>query len=112
MTPIALVPVNSTLGKELKDASGHVLLPAGSQLTAAVLAALEQRGIAAVPLAPASCPPIESVPPGADQLRKHVDWLFHHAGNEPVVAQLRQLVLDYRLSKIAAPASRGTETES
>lgn len=113
MTPIELVPVDSTLRKDLEDATGRVLLPAGSRLTATLLTALQQRGITAVPLVPAASATTDAASPEVvDQLRQHVDWLFHHAGQAPVVAQLRQVVLNYRLGKIIAQSSLGTETES
>lgn len=48
--PLAQARAGMVLSGELRDAHGHVLLPAGAVLTAAMLASLARHGIAMLPV--------------------------------------------------------------
>lgn len=111
--PIGELAADVTLAADLSDPAGRVLLPAGTQLTGHLLASLQRRGIEAIPVAA----PIAEVDAAAKeerigQLRQHLDWLFHHAGQEPITMQLQQVILDYQVSKIGGPSPCSAETDS
>jgi hypothetical protein len=54
--PLAQVEAGMVLSDEVLDGQGHVLLPAGAVITAALLARLPAHGISALPIAVASAP--------------------------------------------------------
>ncbi|HTH40751.1 MAG TPA: hypothetical protein VL968_08165 [Rhodocyclaceae bacterium] len=101
LVPIDEVAPDTILSEALTDDAGRVLLPAGTQLHAALLSSLKRRGVSRVPVA---LPDALQIPEAERkereaQLTRHVDHLFRLAGTAPVVAKLKTLVLAHRLAQ-------------
>jgi hypothetical protein len=102
--PLDQATPGMTLSEPLCDAKGDVLLPQGATLTEAVLAALERRGIDALPIAtndeatPLSDAELETL---RQRARERVDRLFRRCGSEGAAGLLKQYVVDLRMEKPA-----------
>lgn len=84
--PLGQARAGMVLSGELRDAQGHVLLPAGAVLTAAMLASLARHGIDTLPV--------------RDPHGERIDYLFRDldragAGEQATIA-LRAYVHSYR----------------
>jgi hypothetical protein len=100
--PLDQATPGMTLSEPLCDARGEVLLPQGATLTAAVLAALERRGIDSLPIATnddaatVSDAELESL---RERARERIAHLFRHTGEHGAGDALRQAILDLRMEK-------------
>jgi hypothetical protein len=91
-----------TLSEPLCDARGEVLLPQGATLTAAVLAALERRGIDFLPIAQndeAAAPSDAELEALRERARERVAHLFRRTEGDGAGAALRQAILDLRMER-------------
>jgi hypothetical protein len=102
--PLDQATPGMTLSEPLRDARGEVLLPQGATLTAAVLAALERRGIDSLPIAhnddaaPLSDAELEAL---RERARERIAYLFRHAGEHGAGDTLRQAILNLRMDRPA-----------
>lgn len=99
LIPIAETAPDAVLGDALTDPAGRVLLPAGTRLHAALLESLQRRGVAFLPVIVAEDMPTGEGAEGsqAEDVVRHVDYLFRLAGQGELVDRLRSLVLEHRL---------------
>ncbi|RTL54462.1 MAG: hypothetical protein EKK46_07705 [Rhodocyclaceae bacterium] len=96
LIPIAEAAPDAILGDALTDPAGRVLLPAGTRLHAALLESLQRRGVAFLPVVVTEDMPAGEGPQ-AEDVARHVDYLFRLAGQGELVDKLRSLVLAHRL---------------
>lgn len=91
-----------TLSEPLRDAKGDVLLPQGATLTAAVLAALERRGVDSLPIATnddatqMSDAELEAL---RERARERIARLFRRCGESGAAGTLKQAVTNLRMDK-------------
>ncbi|OGT03861.1 MAG: hypothetical protein A2143_06280 [Gallionellales bacterium RBG_16_57_15] len=76
-------------------ANGSVLLAAGAVLSMDTLAALARRGVGQLQIAESLSPEQRAERAAAFEQRLAV--LFRHAGDDPLLGKLREIVRDYRL---------------
>lgn len=100
--PLDQATPGMTLSEPLRDAKGEVLLPQGATLTAAVLAALERRGIDMLPIATnddaaqLSEAELEAL---RERARERIASLFRRCGAEGAAGVLKQCITDLRMDK-------------
>ena len=100
--PLDQATPGMTLSEPLCDAKGDVLLPQGATLTAAVLAALERRGIDSLPIAinddaeQLSDAELEAL---RERARERIASLFRHCGEEGTMGILKQYITNLRMNK-------------
>ena len=101
---LAQVQPGMVLADDLLDAAGHLLLPRGTTLTAAMLASMPRHHIPALPIlipdAPAGGNPAAGAPQAA---RQRLAQLFrkNEPGSDPATSALRHYVELYRLGSAA-----------
>lgn len=90
--------VGCRLAQDVRDAAGRVLLAAGTELTAAVVASLRQRGVTGVHVEQA----LDAAAAAAQRqsTTRRLDHLFRAAGDDELLNRLHQEVLAYRLEKL------------
>ncbi len=102
--PLTEVEPGMVLSDELLDVQGHVLLPQGTTLTQAMIAAMPRHGIAMLPIAIPEAPSEEEVAAVRERHLERLDRLFRK--NDPDCDQdwatglLRRFVTDYRLGTL------------
>lgn len=103
---LARVQPGMVLSDELLDVQGHVLLPQGTVLTAAMLERMPRHGIEMLPIEVAA-PSGEDLSAMQEQHRRRLARLFrkHDPESEQdwATSLLRRFVEDYRLGKEEAP---------
>ncbi|TFW11654.1 hypothetical protein [Duganella callida] len=97
---LAEVQPGMVLSDELLDVQGHVLLPQGTVLTAAMLALMPRHGIAVLPILRDEVTP-EMVAASQQHHAARIAQLFRKndpdSGSDWATATLRRFVTDYRL---------------
>lgn len=95
--PLSEAVAGLRLAAAVLDGAGHVLVPAGAELSAGILQGLQRREIAEVaverdveedPAAQAAC---------LAKLAAQLDHVFRKAGDSDETRALYQAVLDYRM---------------
>jgi hypothetical protein len=92
-----IVP-GSTLGADLVDAAGTLLLPGGANLSEAVIGSLRRRGIKALCVASAASDPA-AVAARRALIERDLRVRFRHAGNSDATRLLFQATLEHLLEK-------------
>lgn len=97
--PLADLESGMRVAVAVTDASGRVLLPAGAELTAAMIASLERREIAdvAVEVEVAEDPAV--VAAYRSKIQAQLDKLFRRAGAGAETRALYDVILAYRLEQ-------------
>lgn len=85
------------LAAAVSDSAGGVLLAAGTELTASLIASLQRRGISHVPVAVQICS--DELSAQQEKIRNRIGWLFRNGGDDPLMSRLREAVLEYRLEE-------------
>lgn len=80
------------------DANGCMLLAAGAVLSEAALAALERRGVTKVAVVIELNP--EERAQQIAEIDQRIDVLFRHAGDDPLLGRLREIVREYRVETL------------
>ena len=88
----------STLGEDLLDAGGHVLLPGGAILSLAVIEGLRRRGIGSLCVTAAASDAV-AVLVRREQIERELRVRFRHAGNGDATRLLFQATLEHLLEK-------------
>ena len=98
LLPLAEVLVGQRLAEAVLDAAGHVLVPAGTEISESLLQGLRRREVAAVEVERE----IEADPAAEEnrraQLALRLDQLFRKAGDGVGTRQLYAAVLDSQLA--------------
>ena len=100
--PLDQATPGMTLSEPLCDTKGDVLLPQGATLTAAVLAALERRGIDSLPIAinddteRLSEAELKAL---RECARERIASLFRRCGEEGATGVLKQHITNLRMNK-------------
>lgn len=76
-------------------ANGGVLLAAGAVLSGDTLAALARRGVGQLQIVETLSP--EQRAARAAAIEQRLDVLFRHAGDDPLLGKLREIVREHRL---------------
>lgn len=79
-------------------ANGGVLLAAGTVLTEDTLAALKRHGVVRLQIEEPLSP--EQRVARAAAIEQRLEVLFRHAGGDPLLGKLREIVRDYRLGRL------------
>lgn len=95
LLPLLEVLPGMRLADDLRDASGQVLLPRGSELTENILTALARRDIAVLPIVTATFVDEEALQARREASRRRLLHLFRHAGS-PSSQALLKIMLEYR----------------
>lgn len=96
---VAQVKPGAILAEDLLDKVGHILLPAGTELTASMLKAISNHHIHQLPILP---PESGDIPSGEDaqkdkeQQLERLNRLFRHGPNEGPTELLRTYIEKYR----------------
>lgn len=93
--PLAEVLPGMRLADDLRDASGQVLLPRGSELSESTLSALARRDIAILPIVTAAVVDEAALQARREASRLRLQHLFRHAGS-PSSQALLKIMLEYR----------------
>ena len=93
---IDALPEGGTLADPVHDAHGHVLLAAGTVLTAATIASLHRRGVPSVTLVSAQASPALEPAVLREHARLRVEVLFRHTLREGLVNPLLHMLPRYR----------------
>ena len=89
---VGKIEPGAVLAEAVTDRAGAVLLPAGSVLDAADIAALVRRGVSLVRVC---SPDPAKLREQREVLSARLDFLFRHAGDSPVARSLYRSVLAY-----------------
>lgn len=107
--PLDSVHAGMHLAEPVRDRQGNVMLAAGTELTAAHVAALARRGIASVLILPERIPPsdqeLAAMRRATEERLRHI---FRKSLDTPTSAALFDVLLAYRLDHLAADNS-GTD---
>ena len=96
--PLDQAEAGNVLAVDVCDSAGHTLLAAGAQLSAASIASLRQRGIAAVCIEqPMSEAELAALRAAAAQ---RLDHLFRRTTDDPLMNRLHDAVLAFRLEQL------------
>ena len=87
------------LAASAADAGGHVLLPAGTELTESMLQSLRRRDIAELLIEAKIVEDPAVVEARRAGLKKQIEQLFRKAGTEPETMALHQAILDFRMER-------------
>lgn len=98
LRPLEEIEPGMELADDMYDATGHVLLGNGAVLTAGMIESLNRRGIAHIPIAERI--DAEEAARLRAAARRRVEALFRRAGDDPLMAKLREAVLEYRLEEL------------
>lgn len=79
-------------------AGGEVLLAAGAVLSEVTLAALARRGVSSIDVVEALS--LEERALRITEIDQRLDFLFRHAGNDPLLRKLRRIIHEHRLGKL------------
>lgn len=90
------LPEGGVLADPVHDAQGHVLLAAGTVLTAAAIASLRRREVQSVTLVGAPACPAPDAAALREQTRRRVEVLFRHTLREGLVNPLLHMIPRYR----------------
>jgi hypothetical protein len=89
------------LAEPILDHFGNLMLPAGAEISEHILDSLKQRGIATVHiLTEAAEMSEEERARQLQSIEKRLDFLFRHSADSKANAQLKGLILAYRLEQI------------
>lgn len=89
-----------TLAAPLCDNAGNILLAAGTELSGDLLASLKRRGVNQLQVVRKETLSEAQLAQRRDELTARIDFLFRHGGNNPLMGELRTVVLDYRLEEL------------
>lgn len=85
------------LAADVCDAGGNSLLAAGAELTESMIASLQRRGVAHIHIAEEETLTPEQLAVRRAELETRITAMFRHCGDDPLMAELRQALLEYRL---------------
>lgn len=77
---------------------GEVLLAGGAVLSEVTLAALARRGVSSIDVVEALSREERAL--RITEIDQRLDFLFRHAGNDPLLRKLRKLIREYRLGNL------------
>ncbi|HYD95912.1 MAG TPA: hypothetical protein VEC01_11345 [Noviherbaspirillum sp.] len=99
--PLEQATPGMTLSEPLYDARGEVLLPQGATLTDAVLAALERRGVTALPIMTGNAMPLSEAELEAlrQRARERIACLFRRCGAQGASGLLQRYVINLRMEQ-------------
>lgn len=102
--PLDQVDSGMSLGLDVRDLYGAVLLVAGCVLNDAMIASLRRRGVEQISVAtPASACTDAELATLREAQRVRLAHLFRHAGEAAADRALFEMVLDYRMERIECP---------
>lgn len=101
LMPLDEVQPGARLAEPIHDRFGNLMLPAGAVISEHHLTSLKQRGIGTVHVL-ADAPELneEERARQAQAIVQRVDFLFRHSADSGANAELKTLVLAYRLEQI------------
>lgn len=100
--PLAEAEEGMVLAADVCDDAGQVLLSEKIGLTAARIASLAKRGVGVVQVEEEKTMTEEEMEALRADMRRRVEHVFRHAEGDPVMIQLKETVLAYRLQGIEA----------
>ncbi len=98
--PLDQAAAGMRLAMDLRDASGAILLAAGSELSDALLTALRRRGIERVVVIDESALGSADREARSEAIRTRLAHLFRRAGGSEADRLLFEALLDYRLEQL------------
>lgn len=97
--PIDDVLPGATLGANVQDASGRILLRAGSMLTEAAIGSLRRRNVETLPIEVQEVVDAEQQEGRRVEIERHLQRAFRHAGEGAASQYLRQAVREFMLEQ-------------
>lgn len=98
--PLAQTRPGMVLAVALRDGAGVEMLAAGAELTETLLASLTRRGVTHLQVAGDEQPSAEELAAQRTAVAGRLDFLFRKAGDDPLMAALRDALLAYRLEEL------------
>ncbi|MHB9117425.1 MAG: hypothetical protein ACYC2R_04015 [Burkholderiales bacterium] len=88
------------LAQDVCDPSGSRLLTQGTALSEAAIGSLKRRGVKQVVVSEEETLTPEQQLARKTAIRERIDWLFRHAGKDPMLFKLHATILHYRLLRL------------
>lgn len=98
--PLAQARCGMRLAADVCDAGGNPLLAEGAVLTESLIASLQRRGVTFLQIAVEEMLTPEQLAARRDELTAQVHAMFRKCGGDPLMAKLRETLLEYRLEKL------------
>lgn len=99
--PMDLAVSGMTLAAAVCNERGDVLLQSGCELSESSLSSLRRRGILHIAILDEECRSEEELEAERQIARERLSVLFRNAGNDVHLALLHNLILEYRLERLA-----------
>ncbi len=97
--PLSEVCVGMLVAEAVTDAAGHLLVPAGAEISESMLHGLARREIAEIRIVRAVEEDAAASEARRARLAQQLDQLFRKAGEGAETRQLYQAILDYRMGE-------------
>ena len=98
--PLAQAQAGMKLAADVCDAGGNSLLAAGAELTEGLIGSLQRRGVLHIQIAEDEVLTPEQLAARRAEVVAHVDAMFRKSGIDPLMAKLRETLLEYRLETL------------